>query len=503
MNTHTDKENQHEKKLSGSDKQSSGREITHTSSTCNGSSPIQRMLDESPQVKKGARLQAMMDQSPLIKSQERVLKHNFGGAVQRQKNWDLEEQQVQHPEKKTLPASNAPIQRKIRYGKEEDDVLPNTWLQFQKAGLDKKIVDQVTKIMQAVRKELGPLDENQEKKLMGAWVKVNKSADEYQVSDTEAIKNAVIEKYHASINAQNGYRARNKETKEIAKGLLDEDKEMEFQPSARNPMVKKRKMEKFDYDSDTPKEEQFQKHVSTVVLNTMGEGEEAQASLSNDNNSIFVSTNSNKVNDHVRKKLKTTGDIKGMAADLLKERNLENLSKEAAMKDHVVRHALKLFARIEKFLLQDAVIKVPQNLETKFDGRHAEIRIEQSEGWDEDDYHHPTGTKYPCMGCMLYFDDQGHDIGVRMGPLWVTNAAISTQMESQLDDGKKIGGLNDQTEEVAKVLSDQFKHLSKKVKMGMGKHKDGTYDIDRQADSDSEMEDDDFKKVKEQVKNYK
>jgi hypothetical protein len=104
----------------------------------------------------------------------------------------------------------------------------------------------------------------------------------------------------------------------------------------------------------------------------------------------------------------------------------------------------------------------------------------------------PTGTKYPCMGCALYFDAQGHVTGVRMGPMWITTPGLATQLR-----GGAIGALtDDQVKQVAKRLLAQFEHLVGRVKMGHSHQRKGKFTVDHTPDSDSDVDPDDFERDK-------
>jgi hypothetical protein len=177
------------------------------------------------------------------------------------------------------------------------------------------------------------------------------------------------------------------------------------------------------------------------------------------------------------------------------------MSREEAMKDRTVRHALKLYQRIGEHLSKESRVLVPPKLDS-FDGRHAEIRIEQDSRWSSDDYNLPSGTKYPCLGCRLYFDSQGHFLGVQAGPMWLTAPSISTQIESIVPNGAKLDELNDQQiGEISKLIAEQYSHMLKEheVEMGQGLRRDGGGTILHDADSDSDLDDDDFEETRNRM----
>jgi len=126
------------------------------------------------------------------------------------------------------------------------------------------------------------------------------------------------------------------------------------------------------------------------------------------------------------------------------------MARKDAMNDRIVRHAMKLFDRLDQYLNDGSAVHVPASVESELDGRHAEIRIIQSAQFDDDTHHAPSGTKYPCAGCHLYFVEEGKKIGVEMGPMWVTAPALSTQLA-----GKKLNDLED-VEGVGQQIVDQY-----------------------------------------------
>jgi hypothetical protein len=146
-------------------------------------------------------------------------------------------------------------------------------------------------------------------------------------------------------------------------------------------------------------------------------------------------------------------------------------------------------------LQQDARFEVPPSVQRTRDGLHAEIRIEQTKGWGPKTHEMPTGTKYPCMGCALYFDSKGHVTAVRMGPMWITTPGVSTQLK-----GGKIGKLTDQqVHEVAQRLLVQFKRAAIRAQMGHSKQRDGEYTVDNTPDSGSDIDPAEFPKLKERM----
>ncbi|ARU60287.1 hypothetical protein CBW65_03825 [Tumebacillus avium] len=411
--------------------------------------------------------------------------------------------------------STPPIQRVIAYdpssSKEEEKKYPTTWLRMR--NLDSKPMRKTAKgTFQMAVSELQDMGITgiDEEKLQEIWGKVAKANKTFNILDEpKAVVKEMAKRYVRSMKSKAGFAKRSGETSKMLKHLRRKNKKFIFKNSPQNPMMvmEDDDLAKFSYDKNTSKEAQIQKQLSTVLLHSLPEGVEAQAALSKDKGGVVMSTNINaenrKIDDDLG--LERRDDILDLAADVLESHHLESTSRENAMKDHVMRHALKLYDRLKLYLDDDAIVSVPADVDVKFDGRHAEIRIQQGGVWNEFDYHLPTGTKYQCMGCRLYFHEEGLDTGNRMGGLWVTNSALSTQMVPQLEKGIKIGGLGDEVDSVALLLATQYEKMmaAQQVEMGRGKTKGGEYTFDRQADSESELDEADYKRIQEDIKKRK
>lgn len=411
--------------------------------------------------------------------------------------------------------SSPPIQRVIAYdpssGTEEEKKYPTTWLRM--LNLDSKPMRKTAK--ETFEMAIVELDDMgvtgiDEDKLKEIWGKVAKAKKTFNVlDDQKAVVKEMAKRYVRSMKSKAGFAKRSGETSKMLKHLRRKNKKFIFKNSPQNPMMvmEDDDLAKFSYDKNTSKEAQIQKQLSTVLLHSLPEGVEAQAALAKDKGGVVVSTNINAENRKIDDELglESREDILDLAADVLESHHLETTSRENAMKDHVMRHALKLYDRLKHYLDDDAVVSVPADVDVKFDGRHAEIRIQQGGVWNEFDYHLPTGTKYQCMGCRLYFHEEGLDTGNRMGGLWVTNSALSTQMVPQLEKGIKIGALGDEVDSVALLLATQYEKMmaSHGVEMGRGKTKSGEYTFDRQADSESELDDDEYTRIREEIKKRK
>lgn len=296
---------------------------------------------------------------------------------------------------------------------------------------------------------------------------------------------------------------RNSVSKQILHDLLhDHGEDMKFQGGARPKLMpQKGKMKTFGFDKGMSRTSQSQRHLSTVLFNRYGKGEEVQSSFSNDHDSVFLSTNLNGVNQQVQDDLQDRGDLKMLTGEVALSHGLESMTREEAMKDRTVRHALKMYQRISEHLSKTSCILVPAKLDS-FDGRHAEIRIEQDPRWSSDSYNLPSGTKYPCLGCRLYFDEQGHFLGVQAGPMWLTAPSISTQIESIVPKGARLDELDEtQIEAISKLIAKQYSDMLDKhaVEMGQGRRRDGKGTILHDADSDSDLDEDTFEDTRNRM----
>jgi hypothetical protein len=399
----------------------------------------------------------------------------------------------------------ATIQRQITYKNENNEVIafPNTWKQLQRA--KESMPEHIKKLTESLLDQIrSSIDgEINEKTLMTAWGKVAK--DKKRDFDLETQSSDIVEafkkRYNHSTKSKENYQNRSNDFKKIGEELVKEDSSLKFKGGARKPMVTSKKLEEFSYDKETSKESQIQTQISTIMYHVLGgEGEEIQSSLSKDKSNLMISSNLNSINEIMGEKLQDQQSLKSTAQEILIGHGIKDMDRETVMNNRLLRHAMKMFDRISKYLSDTATVSIPPKITViNLDGRHAEIRIEQSDGWNEEDYFLPSGTKYPCMGCKLYFEENEYDTGVTMGPLWLTNSSLSTQMEPQLKEGMKLGILGDKIDEVSSKIVSQYNAYSKNVKMGWGKKKNGKFTLDHQADSESELDDEEFERVKTNV----
>lgn len=388
----------------------------------------------------------------------------------------------------------APIQRKIENKGTE---YPTTWKQIAK--FSKEMQDAAEAVWNDITK-LGNFDTD---KLETAWNRVakdNKKTFDIETQRPELIE-AILNRYNRSMRSKGQYNQRKGEVEELIKPFMGEDTPFEYKPSARNPMLVSQEMQSAPFDSSMPGPQRLGRHISTMALSEYPKGQEVQSSVRHDGLGLFVSSNLNTINSNIKGQLSVARDLKDLAARLLGERGLQGMTREEAMNDRVTRHMLKLYDRISDYLASDAPLSVPGSIETDLDGRHAEIRIEQSEDWSADTHYTPTGTKYPCMGCYLYFAGKCIEVGQWYGPMWITNAALTTQLESLLTQQKNFGSFgSDSLREVSSSMFENYENLPEHSHMGMGITKEGETTIDVDADSESEFDEEEFIELQERVK---
>jgi len=392
-------------------------------------------------------------------------------------------------------AGTAPVQRIIKRG---DMTYPTTWLGMARAGLPADDVSAAEAIRARAAGELGVAADDA--KLMTVWNKSAKSTTRtYELDgDADALVGELVASYGRSVRATLNSQQRGGEAEALTTGLQADDSDLEFRPSVRNPMLVSSGIEDVGYDADIEPERRFQTHAATVVLAEYPAGIEAQGSMRRDGGELVLSTNRNADNDALRSRIASAAALKQMAAELLARSGIDALTREEAMEDAVLRHAGKLYLRIHEYLASDAPVTVPASVDPQIDGLHAEIRIEQLDDWDADDHFAPSGTKYPCMGCFLYLMGQKIEIGHCHGPMWVTNAALATQLLALLRSGKTIGKLGKSAvAEVAGRLATARKTHGGTMVRGIGRSGDASFD--RQADSDSDLDSDEYADLQQRV----
>lgn len=397
--------------------------------------------------------------------------------------------QMQTAVAKGIP--HAPMQMKLTDANTE---LPTTLNKALNNLSLKSSVENILSIVSDSLKNLGLQVDS--KRLERVWNKVARdSKNTFDIQkDQKALVTELVSRYQRSAKCSTVFEGKSNAQKTLIKSFLTDEKEtFKHVRNARNPMMQKEELEEFSYNKGKLKAQQIQRHIATLILQHYG-GTEVQSSIAKDGKSLMLSSNENEVNKLLNGEITTTQDLINLSESFLKSKNISKKKKELLNKDRKIRHAMKLRLRLEKFVDGKAKVKVPENEVKELDGRHAEIRISKAKGWNKEDFYLPTGTKYPCMGCTLYFQSKGIVISLEMGPMWLTDSALSTQLEKELLNQCGIGKLKN-AGELAKTLYKQYESLNPNVKMGHGKHRGGSYDIDHDADSDSDVEGEDLEKI--------
>lgn len=391
-----------------------------------------------------------------------------------------------------IAGPGAPVQRKMTF---QDQELPSTWKQIGKKLPSARATAQ--QVFDAARTKIG--DGADDEKLEKIWNKLAKDATVYDLeTEQDDLVRALVAKYRRSQTASEQFRKRQAGQGAITKDLRAEHDDLKQTASARNPQLVKKDMAEFEFDSDTLAHEREQTHLATVLLDKY-QGVESQTALARDKSSVVVSTNLDQSNRRIAEELRDAPGIEQLLREVAIEHKLASRDREQAMKDRVLRHAMKLFDRLKTVLDPDATVEVPSE-EPTFDGEHAEIRIEKSEAWSRVTHFIPSGTKYPCMGCTLYFNDNGYPVSLRMGPMWISDSALATQLEPYHLEGERLATLDDdEATEASRALADQYDRLPDDVEMGYSRLKDGSLTTNHVPDSDSELDDSEFEQVKEKM----
>lgn len=376
------------------------------------------------------------------------------------------------------------IQRII---KKNGQQYPSTYNKIKKSDLQTT----ADLVLDAVRLQIG--GQVNEKKLIAAWNKLanTKTVKEYDVStSSNDLEADLLASYQRSIRAQLAHTGRSGQTSSLVTELLSQNPELSFQSSARNPMVVDRHASHVQHDSQqTSSSQRLSTYVSTLGMGLWPGGQEFQSSFRHDGSGMHFSSNLNAINKLVGQRIQMAQHIKDIAAAYLIDHNILELERESVMADRVMRHVMKLYDRIHQYLASDANVWIPQNVPSELDGLHAEIRIVSEETWDEAESDVPTGTKYPCLGCFLYFNEQKIEIGHFHGPLWVTNAAMTKQLEAILLQKIKIGKMTaEQVNSTSEALASTYARLPDDSEFVIGKKRNRKVTYDYNADSDSDID---------------
>jgi hypothetical protein len=368
-----------------------------------------------------------------------------------------------------------------------------------KASGQKDLIQAAEAIMTEVKAKIE--GEPDQVKLMSAWNKLARNDLAYDVVEHhDTLVGLVFDSYNRSMQARRGFESRKRQASEITKSMREKIPGLKFAPDARAPQMLANAMQVFS-SSPIAAPMRFATHVSTMILDRMPGGIEAQGALAKDKSSMFLSMNNDEQNRELSRSIHTAGDLEELAVQQLGTKGLDVMTRPDAMKNRVVRHMLKLLRDIKDRLPADAPIKIPVSKEDDFDGLHAEIRIIDDPSYDRNKFEPPTGTKLPCLGCYLYINGKEIEIGHRHGPMWVTNSALAMQLKEALKQGHTIGKLEDAElgQIAAKLAADYQKAILDGAQMGLSRTKAGGATDQHDADSGSELDDDEYERLRARV----
>ncbi|MEH2391556.1 MAG: hypothetical protein V7K21_07700 [Nostoc sp.] len=294
-----------------------------------------------------------------------------------------------------------------------------------------------------------------------------------------------------------------KQSQALAKPLLDQNPNLGSKKKGRQVgfIVTDDSARSLDYDSQqTSGSQRLSTYASTLALANWPRGAEFQGSIKHDRTSIALSSNYNKINAYCRNSIKMASDLQNLAAKSLINQNIEAMSREDAMNNRDIRHALKLYERLPLHLELDADVLVPQSSPSQH-GIHAEIRIVSGKKWNKSDWDAPSGTKYPCLGCYLHLNSQEIEIGHFHGPLWLTNAGLSQQLKASLKGKNDISEMSStEISDTAELLATSYAQRPHDSEFVMGLPRSGKPTYDQNADSDSDLDEETFTSVVKRVK---
>lgn len=392
------------------------------------------------------------------------------------------------------PATGAVVQRVILF---KDEPVEQTW-----NAVHKKATANAA-LLRAIQAAQAQCPELTEEEFGKSWDRLKRAKSFADLGNAKQFADAVRDSHGRAETSSVRLAGNNAVSEELVGPMVEAAAgDLRFSGGARAKLVPTGK-HVHHYDPTIEKERQTARHLSTVLFETNKKGEEVQSSFARDKGEVFISTNLNGVNESLRKQVTSQEDLKREAAQIALARNLENVSRKAAMQDRVLRHAMKLFGRIDNFLDTDCKVTVPGAAD--FDGRHAEVRIAQDEenGWSIGKFFLPAGVKVPCLGCALYFDAAGMLLGARVGPMWLTAVSISTQIEAETGNKATLTELTpEQIHAIATSIARQYaaaRQNSPGFKLGSSKTKHGKATTVHDPDSESELDDEEFERVRKQM----
>jgi hypothetical protein len=405
--------------------------------------------------------------------------------------------------------SSAPVvQQKIKTTAGGKPTMYVTWRSIKAPKFTQAQIDASRAVREEFRAELlatGVVMDDE--RFETVWNKIQGEGDDasaFDIDDTAgraALLTELHKRYASSSKSAEQYGRNQRDIDILIDPILKAHPDHEKKPSARNTMMVKTPMGKAPARKPkTPEDraQQAQTHLSTVTHHTYsGSGEESQSAIQKDKLGLITSTNNDGTNALLAQDAQSRDDLRDMAARLAVALGIGTMTREAAMANRVMRHALKLISRIEKTLDAKVEITVPGKSKSGQDGVHAEIRIYQHDDFDASTHHMPSGTKVPCAGCYLYFVAEGNALGVYMGPMWLTEAALSQQLKLAkigTIDGSNAGELAKIATEIKKQYEDALKHGGHMVESWV---RGDEYTTQTNADSESDLDDDEFKEAQQ------
>ncbi len=418
---------------------------------------------------------------------EKAAKFEGGNAQLKSKNYALSNKQ----------GTAAAVQRIIKFGEEK---VTLSWEEaMEEIGMKRLAIS----LWDELHEDLG--DNVNEAKLKLAWTRVvNNDTETFQLKGQfEALKKAILLRYNRSIGAMLNARHRGRESKEISDELVARNSGLNFKQSIRNPIVEHKHMAHVGPDKKRSREQKMATHTSTLLLSLLKDGQEVQASASRQRDALLISSNKNAINAEMARRLHTSSQIRALALATLEKLNVRGMSRKQAMADRTIRHICKTYIEIGRILGNNSPIIVPRSVKSKLDGMHAEIRIEKSPSFSKEKFFEPSGTRLPCWACYMYFMGKNILLGQWHGPIWITNAALTTQLEDLLDAKLRIGKFGpSRTREKAKLLARLHARLEKN-RMAAGKTRKGHATTAHGPDSDSDLDETQFAHIQNQLADEK
>lgn len=390
-------------------------------------------------------------------------------------------------------SGNQPVQRIIIEGSTR--YIKSTL----KTILNNEIISpKIQKVLIRIRTAIG--GEINEKWLDSSWNSVVKAKDYDIDNQSDQLVLDIVESYRRSKMSGDARAARGTDSDIIAASMNKVDNELHPVSSGRERIITHDHPHQLDKPENSSPSARIATHISTMVLAKHPLGVEVQGALQHDGRGMMLSSNKNKTNNDLIGQLKIASDLKNLAAELLLEAGADDMPLAELMKNRILRHASKFYLNASSLMASDAPITVPDKVEIALDGLHAEIRI-QLDKWTANTHELPQGTRLPCMGCYLYFNGQGIQLGKWMGPLWVSNPGIAMQIKKLLLEKVKIGKMGEKhAKDVGDKIASSFAGLPDDTGIAHSKKREGTYTIAHDPDSESDIGEEEHKDLQERLK---